>query len=1238
MRSVRVWLWLLPVCLFALVPTSFADDAEIYYSQSTSADPNILFLLDTSGSMEATLPDSGGKTRMQVMQEVLEEVLSTAPTNLNVGLMRYGGHTSNSANGVSFPTKPIDSEALPIITGSISPASDNLPNPAAGTPVRQFLGNVANAWTPKGYTPIVDALYEAALYFRGGAVDFGYQLPNNVRAAHPSSYSGNITKDSCASYSNPKDCNNTWGKCTGQLVADSCHPDWADICIQWQSQTLSNQCCEWEATGYDESGQATGWQCVAGNYSCTTTEDVCTQTEQIEVEMCQHRTCQSALTGQPDYISPIQYDCQANYIVLMSDGRPEYSGVNGVNTNPKRKTQIQSLLGSTCANAPSGYKSGTCGPELAQFLAGQDQAPDVEGDQSVHTFTVAFALDDASATGYLASLATASGGAQAANDRNGLRQTFAGILRDAAAGPALATAAHPTYAASQPHLLALAGGDPIHKPDPLTSAWLVWKNLTGDLPIQHGLASLLQPYRTSGIPSLAVATPGGAFTAGDIQGLTDAFTTILDKIDAAAASFSSPTYTIDRSSYLSHADEVYIPVFERSGLPLWSGNLKKFKLDVDGSVTGQEGQLYGKNNKPATDSHGVLTDDAWDFWADTASGKDVKAGGAASLLNPASRTLYTDAIGSVLAQLDKSNNAITLGLLFEDDDNAGGGNNPSGCDPDNPGKGATECANYRNAVLDFIRGYNTDGSPRKHMGDIMNSRPVIVDYGDGKSYVLAGSNEGFLHAIDSQTGVEKWAFMPSPLLKNIDVFYQNNQAKTHVYGIDGGLRLWVNDQNHDGIIEADNGDKVYLYFGLRRGGRMYYALDITDIDYPAILWKLDKATAGFGELGESWSKPAQAKMRVVPNPANPLESELKEVLVFGGGFDPAKEEADASTRQPDTSGRDVFIVDALTGNLIWSLRQHVSGAAGQLQDSIPGDIRVLDMDRNGALDRLYFTDTGGNVWRVDMDMDIRDEDDSLYDYTDARLTRFASLGGGGVDSRKFYYEPDVALMRHAGQTVMTIALGSGYRSHPQSDTITDRFYVLLDKSPYQPPPDPVVTLTDADLAEADTLAGSSLLDSNYPGWYYSLPNTGEKVLAPAVTFLNKVIFTTFANDGEVGDDPCQVPPNSARAYVLNLFNGQAVANLDRSEDGSQDRSVVVGVNEILDGAQIVFRTPAAVDGSACQENDCYQGVEIRVGKMAMPIMDSGNADNSSPDVAGRTDISGILPRVFWLDHDAAQGE
>lgn len=1218
-------------CLLLLVPLLFAsvlmaDDAEIYYDQQTgAAKPNILFLLDTSGSMNTELPDSGGKTRMQVMQQVLGEVLAKAPDNLNVGLMRYGGHAENNANGVSFPVKLIDAEALPVIQASIDPGLDNLPNPSAVTPVRQFLADVGSSWNAKGYTPIVDALYEAARYFRGEKVDFGNLNPDQVRAAHPSTY----TNNTCAGYYTTG-CNKSAGQCTGKNVS-ACTKQWQKVCSKWEKktqtlsnqccgwgkQTVDNQCCEYVASGHDEAGNVTGWVCkdnntscskqvdvCTGGYTCTTETqaDVCAQEEQVEVEYCQHDLCYA----ERQYVSPMQYECQSNYLVLMSDGRPEYSG--GTGTFPQRKGNIESLAAVSCDASPSGYNSGTCGPELTKFLASQDQSSSLPGKQTVETFTVAFALDDAAGTGYMQSLATVGGGGLAANSADGLQQAFASILKQAAddKAEAMTVAAAPAtaYGANQPHLLGLAENLALASADtdPLLGIWGVWTQLTQGRDFSREILGLLKP---DYLHNFAVTTSNGAFSANDVNTLTEAFTTILDKIDASASSFSSPAYTIDKNSLLAHDDEVFMPVFERSLLPLWSGNLKKFKL--------KDGQIMGKaadgTDKAALDKDGKFLSDAWDYWGAAASGAYVKEGGAASLLNPASRHLYTDAVGTTLDTLDKTNTAISKTLLGD----------------------AGMMDAYREQLLDFARGYQADGTARKHMGDVMNSRPVVMDYGTGKSVVLVGSNEGFLHAFDSGTGQEEWAFMPASLLKNIQTFYQNSLPKQHVYGVDGRLTLKIDDVNHDGKVQKADGDKAYVFFGMRRGGRAYYGLDITDLSAPSILWKIDQASTGFTELGESWSKPALAKMRLHDSLAN--TTEVKDVLVFGAGFDPAKEVEDPASRVADSMGRDVFIIEADSGALVWSLRTHVAGADARLQHSIPADIRVLDMDRNGALDRLYFADTGGNLWRVDMDMDVRDADPGFYAYADAQLTHLADFGGSGADQRKFYYEPDVALMQNNGKTVMTVALGSGYRSHPQSTAIKDRFYVLLDGHVYQPPPSTFTALTDIDMTSLDVLeaANGSLLDGSHQGWLFDLPNTGEKVLAPAITVLNKVVFTTFANDADPTPDPCNPPANQARAYVLDLFTGKAVANLDRSADGSKDKAVVAGVNEIIDAAQVIFQHPAAQDGSACTASDCRQSVEIRVGKMNIPVMDAGNSNNAGESVAEKTDLTDLLPRMFWND-------
>lgn len=1212
--TLRLLLQLLPL---AFASTVMADDAEIYYSQTVSVNPNILFVLDNSGSMQQnTVPDSGGKTRMQVMQEVFDSVMASAPSNLNIGLMRYGGHGENAANGVSFPVKPVDlakdgtGDAQTIISDRISPALDNLPDPASKQPVRTFLQDVANNWTAQGYTPIVDALYEAALYYRGDNVNWGRLQADQVRAAHPATYSGTLSYDpeggGCDA---PYECLKEY--CYGKIVPDSCSIKSVPMC-QWGETSPTGGCCAYEPNAYDEAGNATGWVCKDDNKTCPTYG--CVTYEDKDKEVCKAQHCTGAVTGDAQYVSPMQYGCQANYIVLMSDGKPEYSGGTGV--LPPSATPIQTLTGNSCADSPSGYKSGTCGSELTSFLATKDQNGSLDGDQFVNTFTVAFGVDDATATEYLASLANLSNGAMAARDAEGLKLAFERILQQVnTANPTVMASATPFYKLQVGKLPVPMLARQEQPQGLFRQTFGLLGDSIGNVEVRSLLLDVFNPLQQF----RQLAATNGAFSANNLQELTDAFNSILDKIDASAASFSSPAYNVDKNVMLAHSDEVFLPVFERDLLPLWSGNLKKFKL--------KNGVIVGKDDQPAVDAQGVFTDTAWDLWSDTASGKDVKAGGAANKLPaPASRMLYTDAVGLNLSALNIGNTALKIGNLYVDNDgNNGHDNNPTGCDPDNPDADThPACVTYRTNLINFVRGAGKDGQQRFHMGDVMNNKPLVMDY-TSNGYVFVGTNEGFLHAIDSATGVEKWAFMPKDLLKNSAIFYDNTQAKQHVYGIDGSFTPWFRDKNANGKVDKADGDKFYLFFGMRRGGRAYYALDLSDIETPKVLWKMTQETTGFAELGESWSKPALARMRFAEG--------LKDVLVFGGGFDPALEEADPSKRADDSMGRDVFIVDAETGTLLWSLRQAVTGAADSLLNSIPGDIRVLDMDRNGALDRLYFADTGGKVWRVDMDMDVRDADSSLYDYNKAKLTVFANLAGSGTDKRKFYYEPDVALMQKDGHTVLTVALGSGYRSRPLNAAIQDRFYVMLDENVYQPPSDTRLPLTDTDLTEADTLAlqGKTLQDGSSKGWYMALPNSGEKVLAPALTFLNKVVFTTFANDGAASTDPCKVSPNTARAYVLDLFDGQAVANLDRSLDDSKDKSVVAGVNEILGSAQILFRNPAASDGTSCTATDCRQTVEIRVGKMQAPLMDSGNSQNGSGNRAGSTDLSDILPRIFWRD-------
>ncbi len=110
MYSSKVGISLCACCLSFLISFSaFGDDLDIYLGTSSSQvqyNPNVLFIMDTSGSMGTK--DDGVESRMQKVQNALRGALSNA-TNINAGLMRF----SDYGGPVLFPVRDIDSPVTP---------------------------------------------------------------------------------------------------------------------------------------------------------------------------------------------------------------------------------------------------------------------------------------------------------------------------------------------------------------------------------------------------------------------------------------------------------------------------------------------------------------------------------------------------------------------------------------------------------------------------------------------------------------------------------------------------------------------------------------------------------------------------------------------------------------------------------------------------------------------------------------------------------------------------------------------------------------------------------------------------------------------------------------------------------------------------------------------------------------------------------------------------------------------
>ncbi len=618
---------------------------------------------------------------------------------------------------------------------------------------------------------------------------------------------------------------------------------------------------------------------------------------------------------------------------------------------------------------------------------------------------------------------------------------------------------------------------------------------------------------------------GEFFEADSAQALEAALTEITRQILTENTSFSSPAVTVNAFNRTQNLNDLYMSLFRPSFNYRWLGNIKKYRLEPDGDIVDRDG-------KQAVDpGTGFFRTTATSFWSDVQDGADVTLGGAAGEIVYGTRKVYSNLTGNANVSLASNDNNLTF---LNDDSYAATVEDILGIED-------TDSVTVANLIL-WARGKDvadadedgvTDES-RKDMGDPLHGKPLTVIYGgtaenpnldDG--VIFAVTNDGFLHAINpgasnnpADGGNELWSFIPANLLSRLrDLYYNSELADPsgRVYGIDGNIRLLRVDNNNNGVIETADADgkrdKVYIFFGQRRGGSYYYALDVSSKNAPRLMWAKSFAAEG---AGQSWSSPTTAKVRIGDT--------TKLVLIFGGGYDTGQDQF--ALKSNDDEGRGIFMVDALDGSVLWRAGPTDSGANLVLSDMlypIPGDVRVIDLTGDGFADRMYASDLGGQVWRFDITNGKPASGAEGERLVEGGL--LASLGdaGGAVsieNSLRFFYAPDPALVKYNGRTFINVAIGSGHREFPVSETVVENwFFSVRDYNPFTPlltsqyqtscSSSPCHELvTEGDLA--DVTESSECTDGNgqpvpcvpvgAAGWRLKLPETGEKVLAESRTF------------------------------------------------------------------------------------------------------------------------------------------
>ncbi len=534
-------------------------------------------------------------------------------------------------------------------------------------------------------------------------------------------------------------------------------------------------------------------------------------------------------------------------------------------------------------------------------------------------------------------------------------------------------------------------------------------------------------------------------------------------------SYTAPVVSVDETNRVQSGDKLYMALFKPNEDVYWTGNLKKYGLAF-GVATGcnREAGWYvvDRTGKEATTCDGVMLEETSSFWSAYNDGGDVEKGGAgkilydsipATIVNPLTlaaanfRNIYTTLNGVNLVRVatDTISNA-DLGV-------------------------STDAQRYK--IINFLYGYSYDahdattgplvgaavGAPVVKnswpIGPIIHSTPKIIDYLDANGdlinrYIAVGANDGMLHVFNDADGTEIFAFVPPavlPVLQQFDPTLSNPLRK--VYTVDGSP-----------MLIKDSGGNLLLVFGLRRGGRAYYAIDVTDPN-PAswsFRWQISNNTSGMEELGYTMPMPQTVKIKTGINT-------YKNLLLVPGGYDVGEDRSDNSdyyltTTHHDTMGRGIFLVDADTGlplsgtyfstgsQFAWPANNSPGGVIAQMKYCFAADPTVIS-DPQGYLLAAYITDLYGQVWKLRYDtsdykfylnlifkMNPMTDQKSDFELKSA----FSAWSSGQTDPRgtisyvtfpirnprKTFFSPDVSYAGNCYTDVPVLFMGTGDREHP----------------------------------------------------------------------------------------------------------------------------------------------------------------------------------------------------------------
>lgn len=251
-------------------------------------------------------------------------------------------------------------------------------------------------------------------------------------------------------------------------------------------------------------------------------------------------------------------------------------------------------------------------------------------------------------------------------------------------------------------------------------------------------------------------------------------------------------------------------------------------------------------------------------------------------------------------------------------------------------------------------------SRRSAFGDAVGSQPVyqgaptgryndagystFVTTATGSNFpetVYIGANDGMLHAFDANTGVERWAYIPTQMLPKMRLLADD------VYSASGQHRFFVNAAPLVADVcfnpcASDGSDwHTILVGGYGAGGKGYFALDITDPTDPIGLWEF--GTNNDADVGNSYATPIITK-----------RPDGRWVVLVSSGY---------QNNSGSGSGTGVlFSLDPETGTVLTKISNN-SGSVASPSGLSAIEAFITDAVTDNTTNDVYGGDLDGNLWR-----------------------------------------------------------------------------------------------------------------------------------------------------------------------------------------------------------------------------------------------------------------------------------